>query len=213
MRVLAAVGGNHGLPNVPQHGTPKELPAEGMLLRAPGMPRIPIRPLVDPEGATMTAPYWSGDGCACGCDQQPTKGKRFISGHNLRVMVRTPEHGAAISAALARSWKTTNRRKPVGSRRMTPDGYWVIKVSHGRVEWRGEHLLVAESILGRPLSPDEIVHHINGVRHDNRTENLFVCASRAEHSAIHGSLDGLLPELTAQGLVRFDPDERRYVIV
>jgi hypothetical protein len=35
-----------------------------------------------------------------------------------------------------------------------------------------EHILVAEEILGRYLTPDETIHHRNGVRDDNRPENL-----------------------------------------
>lgn len=34
------------------------------------------------------------------------------------------------------------------------------------------HRLVMEEALGRGLSDDETVHHINGVRHDNRLANL-----------------------------------------
>jgi hypothetical protein len=49
------------------------------------------------------------------------------------------------------------------------------------------HRVVMENHIGRYLSPEEVVHHINENKSDNRIENLFLC-SGAEHAAIHNRI-------------------------
>lgn len=49
---------------------------------------------------------------------------------------------------------------------------------------RHEHRVVAEQMLGRPLVRGEIVHHIDGNRHNNTPENLQVM-TQAEHLRLH----------------------------
>ena len=58
------------------------------------------------------------------------------------------------------------------NQRATKDGYVM------------EHILVAEEKIGRRLEADEVVHHINRIRDDNRPENLAVMTA-SEHMSFH----------------------------
>lgn len=57
---------------------------------------------------------------------------------------------------------------------VTDDGYRVLFIDGRQV---GEHRHVMQAVVGRELLPEETVHHKNGVKLDNRPENLELWAS------------------------------------
>lgn len=65
---------------------------------------------------------------------------------------------------------------------MKVTGY--LEVTTGENKNRRQHVIIMEHHIGRRLEKDEVVHHINGKRSDNRIENLQLM-TRAEHSALH----------------------------
>jgi hypothetical protein len=44
---------------------------------------------------------------------------------------------------------------------------------------------IAAAARGRLLQPEEVVHHINGMKLDDRAENLIVLADQRDHALLH----------------------------
>lgn len=126
--------------------------------------------------------------CACGCGKPTRRYKetkasrgmkkgdyaRFLPNHHLRTM--------------------TGKRNPMWQGGMTvTDGYVVVRApGHPRARGEGhyvrKHILVMEKRLGRYLTANEIVHHRDGNRMNNRIGNLQLFASHAEHMNEHRKL-------------------------
>lgn len=102
--------------------------------------------------------------------------ERWNRGLCRTCYVRCRKDGILEDFALPpiKAWNKGNRPK-VGVEVVQSDGYtrtWV--ESRG---WVATHRIVMESILGRPLIKGENVHHKNGMRDDNRPENLELWAT------------------------------------
>jgi HNH endonuclease len=87
-----------------------------------------------------------------------------------------PKQGKSATCANCRSVGGASNGSWKGGRIRHKAGYVMIWVpDHPRAvksPYVFEHILVMERLLGRHMLPEESVHHRNGVKDDNRPENL-----------------------------------------
>jgi hypothetical protein len=122
--------------------------------------------------------------CWCGCGALTplatnTNLKRgILRGSPVRYI--TGHQNLARSGVNSSSWK--------GGRIRRSSGYIHLRLPDRPDAVNGyvpEHRVVWEQANGRLLLPTEDVHHVNGVKDDNRPENL-VALTRREHLRSHG---------------------------
>jgi hypothetical protein len=91
--------------------------------------------------------------------------------------VFTDEHKANMKLA-RQKWAEANA---IG-RSKKPSGY--VEITRGPNKNRGEHRVIMEGVVGRPLTRDEWVHHVDTDRAHNDPSNLEI-KSPSEHNSLH----------------------------
>lgn len=127
------------------------------------------RDFTDGEVASMVERYRNGESAnVIGASLEPPATREVV----LRVLRPT----GVVSRARGSRHPAWN-----GGRTRDPKGYVSVRVAEdhpyfamarGSSNYIAEHRLVMAEHLGRALGADESVHHLNGVKDDNRIENL-----------------------------------------
>jgi hypothetical protein len=106
--------------------------------------------------------------CDCGSQNKTVRGSHLTAGKIISCGCHIPGLNKKSLMENAANWR--------GGRRYDEDGYvQVYCPKHPACKSNGyirEHKLVMEAKLNRYLVKGETVHHINGIKDDNRPENL-----------------------------------------
>lgn len=129
--------------------------------------------------------------CGKECYREARKSGKYekvLWTEDMRKKMSEQYKGAGNPMCGKTPWNTGRKRPEIqGEKHWNYKGGWLqsgYKYVCINGEQLAEHRYLMEQHFGRKLEEDEIVHHINGNRTDNRIENLEV-VTRAEHIEIH----------------------------
>src|SRR5512138_3070980 len=88
-------------------------------------------------------------------------------------MQKGTHHSLETRAKMRASHLKDKNHNWKGGRYIGTQGYIHILQEDG--SYQREHRAIAESVLGRKLKPEEVVHHIDGDKTNNSFDNLLVC--------------------------------------
>ena len=107
---------------------------------------------------------------------------------SARRRISKAHKGKIVSGETRKKMSESARDGGIGHKKKMRDGYVRIYFpDHPKSSKDGyimEHDLVMECIIGRHLKDDEVVHHKNHIRDDNRKENLQLLTFK-EHASLH----------------------------
>lgn len=132
-------------------------------------------------------------------------GKGHVSWNNGKKM--DPEVYERIKRTMFKKGHVSVNRRPIGSERVSVDGYVEVKVAEPN-KWRLKHRVLWEKAYG-PIPAGHNVQFMNGNTQDVRLENLFLI-SRAEQLRDRNSIHARYPEELKQ-LIRLKGSIKRQI--
>lgn len=109
-------------------------------------------------------------------------------GHTKSGMQASGDHPLAEISKTQWRWKSGVTVHGSGYRCVRLPSHPRAGKQRGAGSYVFEHILVVESVMGKFLPQDAVVHHINEIKDDNVKTNLLVCENQAYHQQLHGRL-------------------------